>query len=436
LHGSEYWTHFLPERVGQKKAEEITEGKKAYTAEAATEMLLIDRVLANNVEQFQQVLHSNVLQLVAEEGAAIIERKTQKMTPEHAAALEAARGYELAVMKRDFTSREYNNQRRNFVFKKKASATPPYLSDRMGVVLNGSALGKKIRKKIGKDVAARMESLPSSTPPPGLGIIQLGGLKDSSMYVNMKLKAGKELGFKGVHKMFDAGEGAMEAMQTQIMEWNADPTIHGIMVQLPLTGMESDGEELLYLIDPAKDVDCLNPRNFHTFLSHSTEMMGAAEDKHHTFMPPCPVGILDLLHRYQVPLKGKLATVIGTSSNLGIPVASLLSSEGCSVTSINIQSRAALESQVINADIIIAAADVANLVKPHMITKRGVVIVDAGICLDPLTGKLCGAVDPDCRPLTKLMTPVPGGVGPMTVAVLLKNTWLAWERSLKQDTVD
>ena len=174
LHGSEYWTHFLPERVGSMEAAlRITEGKQAYTAQKALEMNLIDKVLETNVEKFQQVLHANVMQLVREEKQSILLQKAQKLTPEYFGKLEAARAFELTVMKNDFASREYNEARRRFVLKEKPLATPVHLSNRMGTRMDGVLLAKRLRKKMGAEFAAQLARMPEGTTPPGLGIIQV-----------------------------------------------------------------------------------------------------------------------------------------------------------------------------------------------------------------------------------------------------------------------
>ena len=174
LHGSEYWTHFLPERVGSMEAAlRITEGKQAYTAQKAVEMNLIDKVLEANVEKFQQVLHANVVQLVREEKQSILLQKAQKFTAEYVGKLEAARAFELSVMKSDFVSREYNEARRRFVLKQKALATPVHLTNRMGTRMDGRLLAKRLHKKIGAEFAAQLARMPEGTTPPGLGIIQV-----------------------------------------------------------------------------------------------------------------------------------------------------------------------------------------------------------------------------------------------------------------------
>ena len=438
LYGSEYWTHFLPERLGSMaEAVRITESKAAYTAQDAADLGLLDQVIAKNVEQFQQVLHTNVRQLLSEDGPEIVQRKTARTTIDYLNSLEAARTYELNTMARDFQSREYNESRRRFVFKEKAMATPVHMSDRRGVVIDGKALGRKIRERIKTNLVEELAELPEGTTPPGLGIIQVGDMPDSTLYVNMKIKFAKTAGMNGqvvtIPERCPRDQGAVDmtyaAVADQIRAWNEDPAVDGIMVQNPIPGFDTETSyKLFHTIKPEKDVDCLNPGNFHSFLVGTSEL---SDDLSGIFLPPCPLAIIEMLIAYQVPLKGKFATVIGTSPNLGLPVASLLTNEGCSVQSVNLQSTQVLGTSLKHADIIVAAANMANVVKPDMV-KPGAVIIDAGICAHPTTGELCGAVDEKCSTVAKMMSPVPGGVGPATVAMLLKNVWLSWNEKHKR----
>jgi methylenetetrahydrofolate dehydrogenase (NADP+)/methenyltetrahydrofolate cyclohydrolase len=209
----------------------------------------------------------------------------------------------------------------------------------------------------------------------------------------------------------------------QVRAWNADPTVHGILVQLPLPKHINE-EHVIMTIDPAKDVDGFHPVN-------AGRLMIGAQG----FVPCTPAGILELLKRYEIETSGKHAVVIGRSNIVGKPIAMLLAqkrAQGNATVTMCHTGTKDLATYTRQADIIVAAVGVAKLLKANDV-KEGVVVIDVGMNREERpdgTTRLCGDVDyADVEPKAAAITPVPGGVGPMTIAMLLRNTLLAAQRS-------
>ncbi|CAM9788718.1 unnamed protein product [Chrysoparadoxa australica] len=427
LHGSEYWTECLPRRVGQEMAQHLTSTMQAVSATRALHINLVDRVLADNVEEFQQNLHGCVQKLVRDESKRILTNKQAAYTSGWQNDLEAARARELAIMAHNFRSAEYKAARSRFVKKKKSLVTPSQLTSRRGQLMCGSSHGKRILKSVRKDVDAIVDA---GYAPPELGIIQVGERKDSTVYVNLKAKAARKVGVIPHVKMISPGKGAAKHVINQILEWNCNPRINGIMLQLPVEGISCNS--LVAMIDPGKDIDCLNPSNLHMMVSSHDSVELRTEGS--PFIPPCPAGILSLLIDHGVMLKGRHAVVVGTSSNLGLPTACLLEREGCQVTTVNINAGSKLRHFLKEADIVVSTAGVGHMIQPDML-KDGVVVVDAGVSFDK-QGALLGDAHPDCHDVASLITPVPKGVGPVTVAFLLKNLLMNYKRMQKSSQAE
>jgi len=410
LFGSEYWTYSLPLRVGYEKALEITESKQAMSMAEALALNLVDGVIAPNVESFQEALHSEVLQLLANCTVRDELAEKQQSSKERFQELEHCRSRELAIMFGNFESLEYCLARERFVAKKKPVATPAHLTSRRGELMDGVALAKTMQKRSALEI---QDAMLTAGRPPVLGVVLVEGRSDSKLYVKKKVEAARSIG--AVARVLELPARSPELVRQDIIaaveRWNVDPAVDGIMIQLPVAGIKQ--EEVCEHISMVKDVDCLNPNNFRHFLttgSHTAQSV--------PFKPPCPFGILELLLHYQVPLKGRSATVVGTSPNLGLPTACLLSHEGCQVTQLDINSQD-LARHLRSADVVVSAVGVPNLIRPDML-QDGAVVVDAGISLKE-RGRLCGDVDPEVRNMASMITPVPGGVGPMTVAMLMRN---------------
>jgi methylenetetrahydrofolate dehydrogenase (NADP+) / methenyltetrahydrofolate cyclohydrolase len=279
-------------------------------------------------------------------------------------------------------------------------------------LLDGVALSKKIRTEI----TARAAIVTAKGTRPGLAVIMVGDNPASAVYVRNKVKACEEVGFHSVLERYEA-EMNEEALLARIATLNADPAIHGILVQLPLPAHIAS-ERVLEAIAPKKDVD-----GFHV-ANAGALMVGAPE-----FKPCTPYGCMKLLESIEYPLRGARAVIVGASNIVGKPMAMLLLQAGATVTICNSKTRD-LAHHTKDADILVVATG-----KPKMITgdmvKSGSVVIDVGINRLP-DGKLCGDVDFDtAKYIADWITPVPGGVGPMTITMLLMNTLEAAEKASK-----
>ena len=275
------------------------------------------------------------------------------------------------------------------------------------ILLDGKALSEKIKEEVKVEVAQLVEEKQIT---PGLAVILVGSDAASATYVASKAKSCKNAGiYSVVHEMPDSITQA-ELLET-IARMNENPKLDGILVQLPLP-KHIDTTIVLEAIDPLKDVDGFHPYNVGKLVSNLD-----------TFLPATPFGVMRMFQEYGIELLGKNVCVIGTSDIVGKPMASLLSNAKATVTICNSKTKD-LAFHTRAADIIVIAVGVPHLLKADMI-KEGAIVIDVGINrLD--TGKLTGDADfEDCKTKCSHITPVPGGVGPMTIAMLLKNTMKA-----------
>ncbi|QWD30912.1 bifunctional methylenetetrahydrofolate dehydrogenase/methenyltetrahydrofolate cyclohydrolase FolD [Polynucleobacter paneuropaeus] len=279
-------------------------------------------------------------------------------------------------------------------------------------LLDGNLLSKKLRAKI----AARAAILTAKGVRPGLAVIVIGDNPASQVYVRNKVKACEDVGFHSVLERYSAELGEEELL-ARIATLNADPSIHGILVQLPLPEHIA-AERVLEAIAPEKDVD-----GFHV-ANAGALMVGKPE-----FKPCTPYGCMKIIESIDYPVRGARAVIVGASNIVGKPMAMLLLQAGATVTICNSKTRD-LAHHTKDADILVVATG-----KPHMVTgdmiKTGAVVIDVGINRLP-NGKLCGDVDFDtAKYVAGWITPVPGGVGPMTITMLLMNTLEAAEKAPK-----
>ncbi|MEC9071136.1 MAG: bifunctional methylenetetrahydrofolate dehydrogenase/methenyltetrahydrofolate cyclohydrolase FolD [Myxococcota bacterium] len=273
----------------------------------------------------------------------------------------------------------------------------------MGSPIDGKAVAARVRE----EVAARAARLTERGVKPGLAVVLVGDDAASQTYVRFKERACEKVGIASwTHRLPSTTD--LPAILEVIDGLNRDSAVHGILVQLPLPrGLNSDA--VLDAIDPGKDVDGFHPMN-----------MGRLAAGLDAIAPCTPKGIMRLLEEYDVPVSGKDAVVIGRSRIVGRPMASLLTSGSATVTVCHSRTRD-LQEQCRRADILVAAVG-----RPGMVTgdwiKPGAVVIDVGINRLP-DGRLVGDVDTDsAMEVAALVTPVPGGVGPMTVAMLLSTT--------------
>jgi len=271
-------------------------------------------------------------------------------------------------------------------------------------ILDGKALAQKIEKNVADEVV-KLKNETGRTP--GLAVILVGNDPASAAYVNMKKKACDRVGFYSVtHEMPE--DISQEAIEKTITMMNDNPNIDGILVQLPLPP-QIDTTKILELVDPSKDVDGFHPYNVGRLV---TNLDG--------FVPCTPLGVMELLAEYDIDVKGKNCCVVGASNIVGKPMASLLLNADATVEVCHIFTDD-LKKHTLQADIILVGVGVINLIKEDMV-KDGAIIIDIGINRAE-NGKLVGDVDfENVSKKCSYITPVPGGVGPMTIAMLLSNT--------------
>lgn len=276
--------------------------------------------------------------------------------------------------------------------------------------------GKEVAAKVLAEVKAGVAALRAKTTvQPGLAVVLVGDDPASQIYVRNKKRAADEVGIATRDFLFPGGCSQAELLET-IRTINADPTLHGILLQLPLPkGMDED--QAVAAIAPEKDADGLHPMSLGNLLGGKP------------FAVPCtPAGCIEILDHYGIAIEGAEAVVVGRSRLVGKPLAQLLLARNATVTMCHTRTRD-LAAHCRRADILCVAAGRPRFITGDMI-KEGAVVIDVGVNrLD--TGKLAGDVDFDSAATrARAITPVPGGVGPMTVAMLMKNTWRATARQL------
>ncbi len=277
--------------------------------------------------------------------------------------------------------------------------------------------GKATSQKIKNEIALRVEQLASKGIIPGLAVVLIGDNPASHTYVKNKKRTCEALGMRSDLLQFPETFGEDELLAV-IHNLNNDPEIHGILVQLPLPG-HIDEFKVILAIDPEKDVDGFHP------VSVGNMMIGRD-----AFLPCTPHGIMKLLEEYQIDPAGKHAVVIGRSNIVGKPAGQLLLQKDATVTYCHSRTTD-LAAYTRTADILVSAVGRAKFLSKDYI-KPGAVVIDVGMNRDE-NGKLCGDVNfDDVLETASYVTPVPGGVGPMTIAMLMENTLLSAERGLAE----
>lgn len=264
--------------------------------------------------------------------------------------------------------------------------------------MDGKALAARIREEVAREVAAFPR-------PIGLATVLVGDDPASDVYIRMKHKATLEVGMAARDLRLPATTTEAELLAL-VAELNADDAIDGILVQLPLPDGIDEGR-VIRAVDPVKDVDGFHPLNAGLLL--------AGTPGH---VPGTPLGVIELLDEYGIELQGANAVVIGRSDIVGKPAALLLLHRHATVTVCHSRTRD-LAAETLRADVIVAAVGVPGVVKPEMV-RAGAAVIDVGI--NRTDAGLVGDVDPEVAGRAGFLTPVPGGVGPMTIAMLLKST--------------
>ncbi|RXI99518.1 bifunctional methylenetetrahydrofolate dehydrogenase/methenyltetrahydrofolate cyclohydrolase FolD [Anaerobacillus alkaliphilus] len=279
------------------------------------------------------------------------------------------------------------------------------------VIISGKDLAKEKREAMKKEI----EVLAQEGVQPGLAVILVGEDPASQSYVKAKQKACEEIGIYSVLQKLDASVSEAQLLD-QIQSFNLDPLIHGILVQLPLPAHISE-KAVIEAIDPSKDVDGFHP------ISVGKMMIG--ED---TFLPCTPFGIVEMIKSQEIEIEGKHVVVVGRSNIVGKPVGQLLLNENATVTYCHSRTKD-MKSITKQADILVVAVGKANFIDASYM-KKGCVVIDVGVNRLE-TGKLVGdVVFEDAKEVASYITPVPGGVGPMTITMLLFNTVQSAKKTL------
>lgn len=274
--------------------------------------------------------------------------------------------------------------------------------------------GKLIRDQILAELAPRVEALKLAGQPPELVVVLVGNNPASEVYVRNKIAACEKVGIRS-RKLTPAADITTAELLALIEGLNHDPAVHGILVQLPLPP-QIDSGLVLDAVSPDKDVDGFHPMN-------SGKLLAGAPG-----LRPCtPSGVMELLRRYKIPIEGRKAVVVGRSDIVGKPMAILLLAANATVTICHSRT-SNLAEECRRADILVAAIGRAEMLGEEHI-QPGAVVIDVG--MNRVDGRLTGDVDPEAMArLSSAYTPVPGGVGPLTIAMLMSNTVWAAERRI------
>jgi len=266
-------------------------------------------------------------------------------------------------------------------------------------LIDGKALGAKFREEVAASVAELGHV--------GLATVLVGDDPASHIYIDLKQKAAQQAGMEARDLKLPADLTEEELLAT-IAELNADDYVDGLLVQLPLPD-HIDENRIIEAISPAKDVDGIHPLN-----------AGRLYLGRPTLVPGTPLGIMRMLDEYEIPLEGARAVVVGRSAIVGKPMAHLLLQRNATVTICHSRTQD-LERHTLDAEVLVAAVGVAHLISADMVA-AGATVIDVGMNREEGSRRVLGDVDPSAMEEAAYMTPVPGGVGPMTIAMVLQNT--------------
>lgn len=285
----------------------------------------------------------------------------------------------------------------------------------MYTILNGTETSMAVKQEIKKEIEEKLTS--KNKRPPKLVVLLIGDNMASKVYVAGKVKAAEQVGIETTVIKFDYDVKQAEVIDA-IKKLNKDKLVDGILVQLPVP-MQINESEVLNEINPDKDVDGLTYVNLGKVLDRDND----------GFIGCTPSGVMELLNHYNIDLTGKDVTIVNRSLLVGKPLALLMTNANATVTVCHTKTQN-LNEKLKNSDVIVSAVGIKDFIKPEMV-KKGAIVIDVGITRNEETKKICGDVDFEgVAQKTSFITPVPGGVGPMTIAMLLKNVLRA--RLLKE----
>jgi len=417
LFGSELSTYTTPLRIGADKTKLIRDQCLPYSSASALQMNLIDQVIPRESNFTEEVLKK--AQVLVESDADAVAKKIHLSNRRKSKqAIIAAEAKELKRMYDNFNSSVYRKARKAFVYKLPVIETPIHLvtyplnGANNGVKTKGNVLsGNLYAEEIKCELAGKIKSAQEQDPTfrPSLAIVQVGDRADSNIYVSKKLKMTKKMGVSGIHLKLPR-ETTQHELMTAINDLNNENHVHGIMLQLPLDCTTAiDTVKVLDSVLPEKDVDCLGSKNRGLMMSGNLEGM----------LTCTPEACLQLIKKSGVIIQGARAVVVGRSVVVGGTVAEMLKWNDATVILCH-EHTMNLKQEVRSADIVVAAVGIPNYIQGSWI-KDGAVVIDCGI--NKVGKKLVGDVDYEsASKRAGYITPVPGGVGPMTVQMLMKNT--------------
>jgi len=294
----------------------------------------------------------------------------------------------------------------------------------MGKIINGAEISKQILQEVADEIKSFKQ-----IGIPGVAVVQIGNRVDSNVYVSKKCEACKRVGMNSViHKLDETSTNDDVYKLIELLNTNSE--IHGILVQLPLPSHLNE-EKILSKISYLKDVDGFHARNIGNL---------AMEGREPKFVPCTPLGCLELLKREKIEIKGKHAVIVGKSNIVGLPMALILMKELATV-SVCHKDTVDIQKHTRMADILVSACGQAEMIKKEWL-KEGVVVIDVGLnsIRDPSKTKgyrLVGDIDfNEVKDIASAITPVPGGVGPMTVAMLIKNTLEGFKNTIINNIIE
>lgn len=424
LFGSELHTYTAPQRVGVDMAMHLKEKCLPISAETSKNMKLVDYVLPK--KDFHQGILSIAKTLAADYPNLIKQKVASFKRSKVVQAITAAEAHELSIMYDNFVGSVYNNARTSFVKKSGVNETPSHLANcDMSCfkvkplncpekILDGEAVAENMKASLVEKIMKRKAKDPNFAP--GLAIIQVGNRADSALYIKKKLEMAKEIGIKAKHIHLPANI-TKDDLFKAIDDLNNAKDIHGVMVQMPLDSEQKiEPTALLNRILPDKDVDAIGSTNIGRIKS--------GDLKGH--LTCTPAGVIELIKAAGITIQGSRAVVIGRSVVVGGTVAELLNWHNATVTTCHEYTHN-LKDIVSTADIVVAAVGIPNYIKGNWI-KTGAVVVDCGINQVKDSSKKSGyrtVGDVEFESAARrafLITPVPGGAGPMTVQMLMSNT--------------
>jgi putative two-component system hydrogenase maturation factor HypX/HoxX len=404
LYGSEYWTYLLPKRVGGEKARELTEALLPISTRTAQQMGLLDDAFEEDAASFCQHIRKLAEELASSHRFEhlLTEKRQRREHDEERKPLQAYREEELQQMWLNFfgADRSYHLARKHFVYKGLMRAE----------ILDGRAMSAEIKAELRGEVRHTVEELGQA---PGLVIVRVGGDAASGVYSKAILRLAEDVGVNARLEQLGVNTSADE-LRALLVQLNHDQAVHGILVQMPLPAHLSQ-KMVAKAIAPNKDIDGISPH------SAGNLFLGLP-----SFLPSTAAAVMELLERKQTPLEGRRVVVIGRSNVVGKPLGMLLLQKNATVTICHSHTPnlAAVTRQ---ADVLVAAAGCAGMVTAEMV-KPGAVVIDVGINVRP-DGSMVGDVDVAsvCK-VAGAITPVPGGVGPLTNVMLLKQcVQAAWQ---------